>query len=124
MTAYRVATLSGVPRTKANAEMRRLERAGFVRSSTLESGRPGWELIDPDIRALLRKRLRIVWSEDLIADGPRLVAKVREIRSRREEIDVRLLEGPVRNPGDFMRSRQKDRILRRLGLRTSVRERR
>jgi sugar-specific transcriptional regulator TrmB len=122
MTAYRVATLSGVPRTKINAEIRRLETAGFVRSRPLEKGRSGWELVDPDIRRLLRKRIRIVWSEDLLADAPRLAAETRKARAASgRPIDARLLGDPrrVRNPDEFARPLEKDRVLLRLGLRPS-----
>jgi DNA-binding transcriptional ArsR family regulator len=124
LTAYRVATLSGVARSKINAEIRRLEKAGIVRSLRIGKGRSGWELIDPDLGNLVRRRLRIVWSEDLEAEAPRLVELVRASRSRREPIDKRLLQGSVRNSGDYVRPPKKDRILRRLGLRPSVREKR
>ncbi len=124
MTAYRIATLSGVARTKINVEIRRLEEAGIVRSRTIEKGRRGWELVDPDLRSLLRKRIRIVWSRDLENEIPSWAERVRDSRSRREPIDARLLKGPVRDPSDFLRPVEKDRILRRLGLPPSVRERR
>lgn len=59
ITVYRVGKTGGIPLPKAYREVERLERAGVVRRA-----KKGVELIDPDLRDLFRKRVRILWSED------------------------------------------------------------
>jgi len=59
MTVYRVGKTGGIPLPKAYREVERLEKAGVVRRA-----KSGVELVDPDVRDLLRKRVRITWSED------------------------------------------------------------
>jgi DNA-binding transcriptional ArsR family regulator len=125
LTAYRIAAITGVQRTKVYTELRRLSQAGIVRELVTEEGRSAWELIDPDIRALLRRRVRIVWSGDLQRDAPALAGRTRALMAagRRNPIDPRILKRKLtlRNPEDFVRPPDKDELLARLGLRVSRR---
>jgi hypothetical protein len=125
LTAYRIAAVTGVQRTKVYSELRRLARARIVRELSTGEGRSEWELIDPDIRALLRRRARIVWSEDLQREAPALARRTRALMAaaRRDPIDPRLLKGTLtlRNPEDFVRPPEKDELLARLGLKVSRR---
>jgi hypothetical protein len=117
LTAYRVAKVGRIPVQKAYEELRRLGKSGLV---VRKDG--GWVLCDGDVRSLLRRRVRIRWAEDLEA----------ERRHRRAEFEAlfdRLERTPhtpppagwqPKDPGRFRRSPRKDRILRRMGRRTSV----
>ena len=123
LTAYRIAQMVGVQRTKIYGELRRLDAAGIVRGRPTGKGRSDWELIDPDIRRLLRRRARIVSVDDLAAGASRLARSTREILKarRKNPIATRLLGDPrtIRNPEDFARPPEKDQVLASLGLRTS-----
>jgi hypothetical protein len=59
LTGYRVAKIAGRPEIKVYEELRRAIGAG-----TVEKTVDGFRLVDPDLRALLRKRVRLYWSED------------------------------------------------------------
>jgi sugar-specific transcriptional regulator TrmB len=117
MTAYRVGKVGGVPLPKAYEEVRRLAVTGLVvrRAS-------GWVLADPDVRALLLKRVRIAWSEDWFAERRRRAREAAAIFERLRQVPHR--KPPrgwkPRNPRRFYRSPTKDRILREMGLRTSL----
>ena len=127
LTACRIATRPGVQRTKVNAELRRLAAANILKAAPRASGRALWQVSDPDIRRLIRRRARIAWSEDLVADAPRLAAQTRRVVALSQErpVDLRILkrEFTPRNPEEFVRPPEKDALLRRLGLRVSRRVR-
>ena len=59
MSGYRVAKVAGLPRQKVYPEIRRGVDAGLVVETP-----SGFRLADADVRALLRKRVRIRWTED------------------------------------------------------------
>jgi hypothetical protein len=123
LTAYRVAQIAGVQRTKVYAELRRLAAAGMVQQRPSGAGRSEWNLINPDVRSLLRRRARVVRSEDLEAEAGELARSARRILAKyaRDPINAGLLgdRSRVRNPKDFERPIEKDRILASLGLRVS-----
>jgi hypothetical protein len=125
LTAYRIASLIGVPRTKVYVELNRLMTAGIVKRTRARERRTVWELLDPDLRRLLRRKTRIVWSGDLIATAARRAAQTRRVlmESRRKPLDPRYFAGSFkpRNALEFARSPQKDELLASLGLRTSRR---
>jgi DNA-binding transcriptional ArsR family regulator len=125
LTAYRIASLVGVPRTKVYAELDRLASAGIVKRFRASESRTVWELCDPDLRRLLRRKARIVWSRDLIATAVQRAARTRRILldSRRKPLDPRYFTKPFRprNVREFARSREKDALLASLGLRISRR---
>ena len=58
LTAYRVSKLSGVQPIKVYQALARASKAGLVQRTAR-----GYRLTDPDIRDLLRKRVRVYWSE-------------------------------------------------------------
>src|SRR5580658_7263565 len=60
MTAYRIAQMTGAQRIKVYTELRKLAVVGIVRRVQGNWGRSEWELVEPDLRNLLRKRARIV----------------------------------------------------------------
>jgi DNA-binding transcriptional ArsR family regulator len=82
MTAYRVAQLAGIPRTKVYAELRRLRGAGVVEARRNRSGRSTWVLLDHDMALYLRKKIRIAWSGDLAAAAVRRAGRERDVLAR------------------------------------------
>jgi len=62
LTGYRVSKLAGVQPIKVYRELDRAVAAGIVRK-----GARGYVLSDPDLRALLQKRVRVSWSESWYA---------------------------------------------------------
>ena len=128
LTAYRVAVISSLPRTKVYAELNHLAKAGVVVKIVDRPGVSTWVLKDPDIRSLLRRKVRIGWSGDLAAAAPSLAERSRELYRANERLplDPKLLRGPYRprNPRDFFRSPEKDVFLAQHGLKISNRGRR
>ncbi|MFZ3355657.1 MAG: hypothetical protein WA549_02730 [Thermoplasmata archaeon] len=117
MTAYRVGKTGDVPLPKAYNEIYRLEKAGLVGRR-----RSGWVLLDDDIRALLRRRVRILWLDDWVSERSRratgenaLLERLSRIRHPPPPRDWK-----PKDPQRFARSRLKDRVLREMGLRTSI----
>lgn len=117
MTAYRVAKVGEVPVQKAYEEMRRLVRSGLV---ARRDG--GWILVDGDVRALLRKRVRVLWYDDWRAERERTAPARRSFLRRLETLPpLKFQKGwKPRNPESLVRDPRKDEILRELGRRTSV----
>ncbi len=132
LTGYRVALVANLPRPKVYAELRKGIQSGLV-----ERVSGGFRLVDPDLRALLRKRVRIRWD----AEWDRSRRGWNEetaglLRAGLAEVRARIQQNPgyLRPPGwkpppearswqsELDRSPQKDRVLRRVGLRTSKRE--
>lgn len=127
LTAYRIAKMVDVPRTKVYAELAQLAAMGWVSKVVTTGTRSLWELRDPDVRRLLRRRARIVSVGDLTATSAEVAKRTRAVlaKSRRNPIDPALLRGPFkpRNPEDFARAARKDAVLRRIGLPASRRAR-
>ena len=120
VTAYRIARVAGSQVGKTSVELRRLERSGIVRRVAPSSRGLGWVMVDPDLRRLLQRRVRLVWVED----WDRLTARQALLarRSHRPRIDLarfRPSPGSVPNRSEFLRSTAKDRILAEMGLPTS-----
>jgi len=137
LTGYRVARAFGGQKIKVNAELRRLEEVGFVRSSRGAKGGRTWVLEDEELRALVRKRMRIFF----VDEWERLnLSKGRTVDRLLEEIEASL-PSPKKSPEfyrparwkpnrdvrrtirELTRSPEKDAILRRHRARTSYRER-
>lgn len=127
LTAYRIAKMVNVPRTKVYDELAQLAAMGWVSKVEMTGTRSLWELRDPDIRRLLRRRARIVSVGDIAATSDDVAKRTRAVlaKSRRNPIDPTLLRGPFepRNPEDFVRPAEKDAALRRMGLPVSRRAR-
>lgn len=125
LSAYRVATIVGLPRTKVYRELERLARAGIVTRSKASDGTSVWWVSDPDIRQLFRRRARVGWSGDLAADSARLALRTRKVLAfaRANPIDPSLLSkrSSPRHVEEFARPREKDEVLRRLGLKPAGR---
>ena len=127
LTAYRVATVVGIKPGNVYRELKRLIQVNEVERAPTSDGKPGWKLVDGDVRALLRKRLRVVWSEDLFLGarerGRRAALAVR--RSSRDPLDFAAFSPGLPPSAAAVRRRlEKDRVLARAGGRTSVRTRR
>jgi DNA-binding transcriptional ArsR family regulator len=117
LTAYRVGVTGGVPFPRLYREIARLEKAGLV-----ERKGSGWILVDRDVAALLRKRVRIVWDEDWFAEVDRR-APSEDLRldELRRLPHLRPPQGwKPRVPGSLDRPKGKDRMLRQMGLRPAV----
>ncbi|MGP8077116.1 MAG: hypothetical protein ACLQD8_04815 [Thermoplasmata archaeon] len=116
MTAYRIGKVGGVSMPKVYREVARLEMAGLI-----EAHQAGWVLLDRDVRALLRKRIRISWAPDWLAERTRRLPGERALFERlRKTPHARPSPGwQPRDPKRFQRSAFKDEILRNMGLRTS-----
>lgn len=124
LTAYRVACMVGMEPPNVYRELRRLLQFNEVERALTPEGRDGWAVIDPDVRALLRRRLRIVWSRDLIRGarerGQRATLSVRN--SSRTPLDLsKFTPGRPLSATAVRRRLQKDQILARAGASTSVR---
>jgi DNA-binding transcriptional ArsR family regulator len=132
LTAYRVAWMTGVQRTKVYSELRRLAAAGVVAERKSGGNRSTWELVDPEVRSLLRRRARISWSEDWLADLNRDAGKQSPIQLQQQREDFfRRVRRPKSVPraakailAEMKRRPGKDVELARLGLATSPRSRR
>jgi hypothetical protein len=123
LTGYRVAKVAGLPRTKVYPEIRRGLAAGLlVRAGS------GYRMDDPDVRALLRKRVRIRWYDEWNRSrGSRATSVDRELgRIQATLKGVRTYDPNNRIPASALRELKRDpeknRILRRLGLRPSTRK--
>jgi hypothetical protein len=125
MTGYRVAKVADLPRPKVYTEIRRAMKAGLVRFA--QAG-DGYVMADPDVRLLLRKRVRIRWLDDMTAsravrgwDAGRELARIRADPSR-----VPLYDPKNRIPASALREMERDprknEVLRRMGLPVSARK--
>lgn len=72
MTGYRVARVAQIQPTKVYRELRRAAEAGLVENTSR-----GYRLLDPDVRTLLQKRVRLYWSESWLAGEPDRAARSR-----------------------------------------------
>lgn len=117
LTAYRVGKVGDIPLPKAYDEIRRLGKAGLLRRRA-----GGWVLVDRDVRALLRKRVRLFWYEDWRAERERTAPARRASLRRLEKAPSPRFprNWKPRKPESFARDPRKDQILRILGLRTSL----
>ncbi|MFY9717946.1 MAG: helix-turn-helix domain-containing protein [Thermoplasmata archaeon] len=79
MTAYRVARLAGIPRTKVYRELRRLLTVGVVGERRSRKGTSTWTLLDADMALYLRKKIRVAWSRDLAASATPRAEKERRL---------------------------------------------
>ncbi|MGI0132336.1 MAG: hypothetical protein ACREDK_04500 [Thermoplasmata archaeon] len=127
LTAYRVASMVGMKPPNVYRELKRLLQFHEVERAPTSQGKDGWRLVDADVRALLRRRLRVVWSEDLLRGarerGRRAALSIQW--SSRIPLD-RSAFAPGRPPSAaaVRRRRDKDRVLAKAGARTSVRTKR
>lgn len=128
-TAYRIAEIARIRRTKVYQELGRLEPAGVVRSAKRADGALVWHLLDADLSALLRKRIRVASAADLLRSRDDWLARNPEVVERLSraplEIDWSSFtqeRSPKSVVREFVRPRAKDRTLRALGLRPSYRE--
>ena len=127
LTAYRVASMVEMEPPNVYRELRRLLRFNEVeRAPTLE-GRDGWRVVDSDLRTLLRRRFRVVWSQDLIR-GARERSRRATLsiqRSSRMPLDLsRFTPGRPLTATAVRRRREKDEVLAKAGAPTSVRSKR
>jgi len=127
LTAYRVAAIVGMKPPNVYRELKRLLEVKEVARAQTPRGRQGWTLVDPDIRTFLRRRMRIVWIEDLsrgAQDRERRAARAMR-RSEAEPLDLsKFTPGRPLSAAAIRRRKAKDEILARAGSRTSVRSNR
>jgi DNA-binding transcriptional ArsR family regulator len=117
MTAYRIAKVGEVAIPKVYAELPKLSRAGIVGHRD-----DGWVLLDDDVRSLLRKRVRIAWAQDFIAESERMGPARKATLARLAKLPPPKFDTKgwtPKHPKRLMRHRGKDRILRQMGLRRS-----
>lgn len=126
LTAYRVATMVGMKPPNVYRELKRLLQYKEVEKARTPENRDGWIVVDPDLRALLRRRMRIVWSGDLTRGG--------EERERRASVAIRrsvgkpldlskFKPGRIPSPAEIRRRIQKNSVLAAARARQSVRVR-
>lgn len=129
LTGYRVARISGVQPIKVYNELRQLARIGVVTECSLELGKKGWQMTDPDLRNFLRRRVRLFWSQSFLRDRRKDASRAEAINKQWAEQPPIDLEKYIRPewipqfPEDYERPPEKDQVLARLGLRTSNRKR-
>src|ERR1700730_9426096 len=124
LTAYRVAAMVGMEPPNVYRELKRLREFREGRRAATPEGRNGWAIADPDVRTLFRRRLRIVWSEDLLRGmrerERRAASNIR--RSAKDPLDLsKFQRGRPPTEVQSRRRREKDRILAQAGMRVSVR---
>jgi DNA-binding IclR family transcriptional regulator len=124
LTAYRVASMVGMKPPNVYRELNRLLRYNEVERAQTPEGRSGWRVIDPDVQALLRRRQRVVWSQDLIRGAreraERAALSMQE--SSQTPIDLsQFKSGRPLRAIEVRRRRQKDKVLAKAGVLTSVR---
>jgi hypothetical protein len=123
LSGYRLALVADLPREKVYPELRKAIAAGSVAKTEF-----GYSLVDPDLRQLLRSRIRVVWNSNWDRLGSRSSTAVdeelREIRKVTRKIS--LYDPGNRIPPNSLRELERDpeknRALRRLGLRPSRRK--
>lgn len=124
LTAYRVASVGGMKPPNVYRELKRLLKFQEVELARTPRNRVGWKVVDPDVGALLRRRMRIVWSEDIVRGAParELRAEKAIERSSREPLDLsRFTPGRPPTASATRRRREKDEVLSNAGARRSVR---
>jgi DNA-binding transcriptional ArsR family regulator len=127
LTAYRVAAIVGMKPPNVYRELKRLLEFKEVERASTPEGRDGWTVVDPDVRALLRRRLRIVWIEDLArsAEERERRATLAIRRSAQEPLDLsKFKPGRPLSITEIRRRTEKDRVLEKAGARTSLRSNR
>jgi hypothetical protein len=127
LTAYRVASMVGMEPPNVYRELGRLLRFNEVERAPTPEGRDGWRVVDSDLRTLLRRRMRIVWSQDLIRGARersrRAVLSLQ--RSSRAPLDLaRFTPGRPLTVTAVRRREEKDKVLPKAGASTSVRAKR
>jgi DNA-binding transcriptional ArsR family regulator len=128
VSGYRIAKVADVQPIKAYVELRRLRDAGIVREFPDGNGRSLWELPRGEIRTFVAGRARVYWSGDWM-QSPRRRSSPADRRFARQ-----LTEAATKRPrprsippaarsilSEMVRPAEKDEILERLGLPTSVR---
>lgn len=124
LTAYRVATIVGIKPPNVYRELKRLLLFHEVEKAPTPENQDGWVVVDPDLKTLLRRRLRVVWSQDLTrgAQERERRAAMAMQRSARDPLDLSKFK-PGRTPSanEIRRRSQKDAVLAKAGARTSVR---
>lgn len=124
LTAYRVATMVEVSPPNVYRELKRLARFKEVKRASTQEGRCGWALVDPDLRNLLRRRLRIVWSQDICrgTQGRERRALLAVQRSGEEPLDLSMFKpGSPLSVSEVRRRDEKDRVLAKAGAPQSIR---
>lgn len=124
LTAYRVAMMVGMKPPNVYRELKRLLQFNEVERTSTPENRDGWVVVDPDLKALLRRRMRIIWSQDLTrgaVDRERRAAIVTQ-RITEEPLDLSKFK-PGRPPSaaEIRRRRQKDAVLTAAGAQSSIR---
>lgn len=118
LTGYRVAKITDLPRTKVYSELNRAFASGLVGRAD-----DAYFLGDADLRTLLRRRVRIVWFDDLVDVKEKAKAEMYDVARRLESFPPpRLARTPgfLSNPADMpARAKRKDQVLREAGLRPS-----
>lgn len=128
LTGYRIAQISRVQPIKVYAELRRLAQIGIVSECTLESGKNGWQMVDPDLRNFLRRRVRLFWVDTFLRDREKSLDPtiLRKRLAKLPPVDLKKYAESgwrPRYPEDYERPPEKDKVLRMLGLPTSRRSR-
>jgi hypothetical protein len=133
LTGYRVAKVAGVERIRAYEELRRLRDVGAISEATDAAGNSIWSLPRSDLRTMVGNRLRISWDEDWdrAREGWEAETPVRLAAIRASlPTDPAFFRPKGWKPTAYTRRRlrevvrtpEKDRLLRRVGARTSYRE--
>jgi DNA-binding PadR family transcriptional regulator len=114
ISAYRVAQATGDQGTQVYSVLRKAREGGLVEESQAENGSSIWFLTDSDLRAMLKRRVRISVASDFL-----------ELSSRKSEprpapkLDLSNFRGePVSSDSEQYRPPEKDELLERRGLRS------
>ncbi len=124
LTGYAISRLSGSQRIKVSAELGKLAAASLVKAVGSGKVRRLWTLTDPGLCQFFRERVRIVSSQELRSRAERAALSEPEAVRWANSVDLRGLRPSSKvNLSEFRRPVDKDRALRRAGLRPSRRAR-
>lgn len=121
MTTYRIALISGVDPANAYREVRKLATSGELRNRP--GGPAGWELVDPDVRGLLRRRCGTAIPTNLLANQAARAARAERVRKLNAELPLDIgnfTAGRRPSKAEIRRRDEKNATLRRGGGRVST----
>ena len=126
LTAYRVASIVRMKPPNVYRELKRLLEVAEVQRATTPEGRDGWTLVDPNVRTLLQRRQRIVWSQDLArgmeAREGRALLAIQQSNLRPTDLS-KFVPGRRLTAQEIRRRRRKDATLAKAAALGSVRSR-
>lgn len=125
LTGYRIAQISGDERTKVYDTLRGLARSGIILSARRADGRESWELVDPDLRRMLIRRVRLAGEKEWDSAVASRVDRAKAFMTAVETMNLHGFPPPSKETiRELRRPEVKDRALAAAGLAVSRRRKR